>query len=126
MAEIFTINIELTTERQKLLKIPELIEVPKGSIVQWNIKNFEEFRHNWHRPFGSLIFTLYFENKSPFKWKRTFIQLFDPHFGPYYSKTIRLADDVADKKGDFKYGVSVFDAEQNEPVYDEDPLLRVF
>lgn len=38
MAEIFTINIELTSERQKLLKIPELIEVPRGSIVQWNIK----------------------------------------------------------------------------------------
>jgi hypothetical protein len=126
MAEIFTIDIELTSERQKLLKIPELIEVPKGSIVQWNIKNFEEYRHKLHRPSGSLIFTLYFENKSPFKWKRTFIQLFDPHFGPYYSKTIRLADDVADKKGDYKYGVNVFDAELNEPVYDEDPILRVF
>lgn len=89
-------------------------------------QNFEEYRHTLHRPFGSLIFTLYFDNKSSFKWKRTFIQLFDPHFGPYYSKTIRLADDVADKKGDFKYDVSVFDTEQNEPVYDEDPLLRVF
>lgn len=126
MAEIIKIDIELTTEKQQLLKIPEIIEVPKGSIVQWNIKNFEEFRQNWHRPFGSFIFTLYFENKSPFKWKRTFIQLFDPHFGPYYSKIIRLAEDVADKKGDYKYGVSVFDAEQNEPVYDEDPILRVF
>jgi hypothetical protein len=126
MAEIFTINIELTFEGQKLLKIPELIEVPKGSIVQWNIKSFEEYKHILNRPFGSLIFTLYFENKSPFKWKRTFIQLFDTHFESFYPKTFRLADDVADKKGDFKYGVSVFDAEQNEPVYDEDPLLRVF
>lgn len=126
MAEIFTINIKLTSEPQKLLQIPEIIEVPKGSIVQWNIKNFEEFLNKWNRPFGSIIFTLYFENNSPFEWKRRFIQLFDHHFIPYYSKIIRLADDVADKKGDFKYGVSVFDAEQNEPIYDEDPLLRVF
>jgi hypothetical protein len=126
MAEIIKIDIELTTERQQLIKIPEIIEAPKGSIVQWNIKNFEEFRKNWDRPFGSLIFTLYFENKSPFKWKRTFIQLFDSPLGLYYSKIIRLAEDVADKKGDYKYGVSLFDAEQNEPVYDEDPILRVF
>ncbi len=126
MAELFTIDIELTSNREKLLKIPELIEVPKNSIVQWNIKDFEEYRRKMDRPFRSLIFTLYFENKSPFNWKRTFIQLFDPHFGPYYSRTIRLAEEVATKKGDFKYGVSVFDAEINEPVYDEDPLLRVF
>jgi len=126
MAEIFKINIEVNRNKEKLLTIPEIIEVPKLSVVQWNIINFEDYLHNGNRPLRSLIFTLYFENKSPFSWKRKFIQLYDPHFGPFYSKTIRLAEDVADKKGDFKYGINVFDAEQNKPVYDEDPLLRVF
>jgi hypothetical protein len=125
MAEIIKINIEVNSNREKLLTIPEKIEVPQFSVVQWNINNFEDYLHKAARPFRSLIFTLYFEDKSPFSWKRKFIQLYDPHFGPYYSKVIRLAEDVADVKGDFKYGVSVFDADQNEQIYDEDPYLIV-
>jgi hypothetical protein len=133
MAEIITIDIqvnlyrenEIIYNREKLLSIPESIEVPQFSIVQWNIINFEKYREKTHRLERSLIFTLYFDKDSPFNWKRNFVQLYDFPFGPFYPKTIRLAEGVADVKGEFKYGVSVFDAEQNEPVYDEDPILKV-
>ena len=126
MAEIIRINIDASPNRERFLTIPEIIEVPKLSVVQWNIINFEENLYNKNRHFRSLIFTLYFDNKSPFGWKRKFIQLHRLDYGPIYSKTLRLAEDVAEKKGDFKYGISVVDAEQNEPIFDEDPLLRVF
>lgn len=122
MSEIYIINIEWMPNRQKLLEIPEIIEVPRGTVVQWNInknKNFEPFI-----AFKNLIFTLYFSNKSPFYWKRTFIQLNEPQLNN--SQIIRLAEDVADKKGDYKYGVSIFDTNRNETLYDEDPILRVF
>lgn len=126
MAEIIKINIEVTSERQRLLLIPEKIEVPQFSIVQWNINDFDRYLYKARGRFESLIFTLYFDGNSPFIWKRQFVQLYDPQFGPFYAKTIRLAEDVADEKGDFKYGISVFDTEKNEPIYDEDPYLIVY
>lgn len=126
-AEIFKIDIEFTLNQENLVKIPELIEVPKGSIIQWNIKNFgESYYHRPNSSFMSLIFTLYFDNKSPFKWKRTFIQILDFPFKSSYLDTIRLAEDIVGKKGDYKYGFNVFDPVQNETIYDEDPILRVF
>jgi hypothetical protein len=123
MTEIFTIDVKLTSDEKKLLEIPEIITVPRGSIVRWNIRSFEESMYRYSFS-PSLIFTLYFENKSPFGWKRVFIQP-DISFR-HYPKIIRLAEDIADEKGDYKYGVNVFDAEQNKIIYDEDPILRVF
>jgi hypothetical protein len=37
-----------------------------------------------------------------------------------------LAEDIADEKGDFKYGVRVTEAETDEQLYDEDPFLIVY
>lgn len=126
MAEIISIDIEVNSNREKLLTIPERIEAPQFSIVQWNVKDFDQYLYKVHSPFRSLIFTLYFNAESPFSWKRNFIQLYDPHFGPFYSKVIRLAEDVVGVKGDFKYGVSVFNVDQNETIFDDDPYLKVF
>jgi len=125
MADVIRINIELTRNREKLLIIPERVEVPQFSVVEWNIINVDRDLYPILGRYGSLVFTLYFENNSPFRWKRQFIQIFEPRFEPFLSKTIRLVEDVADEKGDFKYGVKVVDAEKNETIYDEDPLLIV-
>ena len=127
MAEIIKINVEITEQREKLLRIPERIRVPQNSIVQWNIIGLDKYfdRPNYGR--GGLIFTLYFSDKTPFRWKRQFIQLQDPRFFPYYpNRVIRLAEEVADEKGDFKYGVSVTEAESDKILYDEDPFLIVY
>ena len=128
MAEIFRVNIEFTGDREKLLRIPEKIEVPQYSILQWNIVNLDKYYFEsefWRR---GLVFTIYFSDKSPFPWKRQFVQLReDPRILPYYpNRIIRLAEEVANEKGDFKYGVKVDEGESNEPLYDEDPFLIVF
>lgn len=128
MAELFRVNIEFTGELNKLLHIPEKIEVPQYSILQWNIVNLDKYFYEsdfWRR---GLIFTIYFNDKSPFPWRRQFVQLQDdPRFHPSYPyRIIRLAEEVADEKGDFKYGVKVDDGESNEPLYDEDPFLIVY
>jgi hypothetical protein len=126
MAELIKINIEVNSSEEKLLSIPQRIEVPQFSVVQWNISDYGDYLYESNQRRRSLIFTLYFEDKSPFSWKRKFIQLYHPYFILYYSTIIRLAEDVVDVKGDFKYGVSVFDADQNSQVYDDDPYLKVY
>lgn len=40
MAEIIKIDIELTGQPEKLLRIPNEIVVPLHSIIQWNIIDF--------------------------------------------------------------------------------------
>lgn len=130
MAEIFKINIEIREQQEKLLlKIPESTKVPVGSIVQWNIIGLDKHYNNpplhWTK---GLIFTLYFSDGSPFRWRRQFVQLqHDPRFFPYYSnKIVRLAEDIAYETGNYKYGVKVTDAESDETLFDEDPYLIVF
>ncbi len=131
MAEIIKIDLAFNLDGDvnggKLLTIPEKITVPQFSVVQWNIKNFEEYKELTHRYRRSLIFTIYFEKESPFYWKRNFVQLYDFPFGHFYPyNNIRLAESVAEKNGDYKYGVSIQDAEQNETLFDEDPIISVF
>lgn len=127
MAETIKIDIEISENREKLLKIPETTRVPHNSIVQWNIIGLDRYFDSPEFRRIGLIFTLYFSDKSPFGWKRQFIQLHDPHFFPIYpNRLIRLAEDVADEKGDFKYGVRVTEAETDKQLYDEDPFLIVY
>lgn len=128
MAEIFRVNIEFTGERQKLLRIPDKIEVPQFSILQWNIINLDNYYYESDFGRRSLIFTIYFSDKSPFPWRRQFVQLRqDPRISPFYpSTTVRLAEEVAGEKGDYKYGVKVDEGESNEPLFDEDPFLIVY
>jgi hypothetical protein len=134
MAEIIKVDLNLNFEvdrdnvflkQEKILTIPEIVQVPQFAVVQWNIKNFEEYRMRTHRNERSLIFTIYFDKESPFDWKRNFVQLYDFPFGPFYANNVRLAEGVAEKKGDYKYGISIFDANQNEEIFDEDPIVRV-
>lgn len=129
MAEIYRVNIKFSSQSEKLLKIPETIRVPQFSIIQWNIvglnKNLIEDSKFWRK---GLIFTIYFDDKTPFRWKRQFVQVHDePHFYPNFpNRMLRLAEDSADEKGDYKYGVRVSEAESDETLYDEDPLIIVY
>lgn len=133
MAEIIKIDLTLNFERERdnvfskqdrMLTIPEIVQVPQFAVVQWNIKNFEEYRMRTRNK-RNLIFTIYFDKESPFDWKRNFVQLYDFPFGPFYAKNVKLAESVAERKGDYKYGISIFDADQNEEIFDEDPIIRV-
>src|SRR5204863_3722524 len=108
--------------------IPAEIKVTQFSVVQWNIIGPDKyfFEPNfWRR---GLIFTIYFDKESPFRWKRHFVQIHeDPRYYPNYpSRILRLAEDVADVKGEYKYGVKVSEAERNEPIYEADRMLVVY
>lgn len=122
----FRVDIEFHPKQVKLLVIPEKIIVPQYSVVQWNIvsKDMDLFESKWRE---GLIFTLYFNDASPFLWKRQFIQLHDSRqlYPEFPRKILRLAEDVAEKKGDYKYGVSISEAETDETLYDEDPYISV-
>lgn len=126
MVETFKVNIEFNPKGKKLLVIPEKITVPLYSVVQWNIIGIDKHYFETNLRAG-LIFTLYFNGESPFMWKRQFVQIHESrHFFPDFpSKILRLAEDVAEKKGDYKYGVSISEAENDETLYDEDPYISV-
>lgn len=123
MAEIIKVNMDLGESRERLLKIPESTRVAVGSIVQWNIIGFANYYYREH----GLIFTLYFSDGSPFRWRRQFVQLhYNFKFDPYYPRIVRLAEDIAYETGSYKYGVKVVDGFSDETLFDEDPYLIVF
>ncbi|MFN8333948.1 MAG: hypothetical protein U0U09_02400 [Cyclobacteriaceae bacterium] len=128
MADIIKINIEFTPQRERLLIIPDKIEVKLGSIVQWNLVGLKRYYRDSGFFRRGMVITLYFNDQSPFRWKRQFVQIYGepPFFPPYPSNLVRLAEDAADEKGEYKYGVKVDDAGSNETIYDDDPFLIVY
>jgi len=126
---ISKINISASVQQEKfLLGIPKTVKVPQGAIVQWNIVGLENFLNEsslWRR---GLIVTLYFSDKSPFHWKRQFVQLQNFRCNSYItSNIIRLAEEMANEKGDYKYGIQVTDGSSDETIlFDEDPYLVVY
>jgi len=135
--KIFRVNIHVSLESMNvngwkkalLLEIPRKTEVPQGSVVQWNIVGLEGILNEPSTLLEEgLIFTIYFSDKSPFHWKRQFIQLHNRRCGLYLTNgIIRLAEEVADESGDYKYGIKVTDGKSDETtLYDEDPYLIVY
>lgn len=128
MAETYRINIEFRPEYNRPLIIPERIRVPRNSIIEWTIKEFDDlyFRQRYYRK--GLIFTVYFDKESPFGWKKESLRLYgDPLFPPFFlDKPIKLAEGTAENTGDFKYGVKVSAIDNDEPIYDEDPYIEVY
>jgi len=127
MAEIIKVKISFDPEANIPLDIPNEVRAPRKSIIQWNIVGIRKGWPRLDRYRDGIIFTIYFEDESPFGWKRQFRQVYEEIFYPRpFPDTIRLAEDVADRIGDFKYGISVSDASSGEILYDEDPYLKIF
>ncbi|MCW3107100.1 MAG: hypothetical protein JWQ09_1606 [Segetibacter sp.] len=128
-ADLFRVNIQFTGEREKLLRIPERIEAPQYSLIQSNISGLDKYFYDTDlRRRRQLIFTIYFRDKSPFPWKRQFVQLQGELRNYRYlsKRVVRLAKEVADEKGDFKYGIKAEDSNSNETIYIEDPWLVIY
>jgi hypothetical protein len=75
-----------------------------------------------------LIFTVYFNKQSPFNWNsETFRTYGGPIYPPdFYEEKITIAEGIADKKGEYKYGVRLQRINEPEPIYDEDPFIIVY
>ncbi len=124
-SEIYRIDIQLSANVQLIPKIPERMEVPQGAVVQWNLMVPKDDLDSFFIR-RSVIFTLYFSNLSPFAWKRQFVQTPLRLFPIRSPRILRLAEDVADVKGDYKYGVNAVDGNSGEQLFDDDPLLIVY
>jgi hypothetical protein len=122
----------LDENRDKPFNLPEKVEVKQGTIIQWVIKDLhrlEELFFKNRRLNSGLKFTLYFDDNSPFEWQNesSFILTDFPHFHPNIKEPLIIASGNAQKKGDFKYGLKLFNLKnQDEPEYDEDPYLSIY
>ena len=128
MAETYRIDIEFRPDSDKKLIIPETIRVPQNSVIEWSIKELDEISYNKTYYRTGLIFTVYFNKKSPFDWKKESLRIYgDPLFPPFYPfRQVKLAEGVAEIKGSYKYGVKVAEPGNSEPIYDEDPTIIVY
>jgi|GEM_PF-1781407 len=130
------IEIFFRPNKKETFGLPEKVTVEKGTKINWVIKK--------KRVYTSLIFsnpifsrgvkfTLYFEDKSPFKWVKESIIIIDrtPRDN-WKNMPILIASGTAESDGEFKYGLklmSIGNTEvptyDEEPVYDDDPFIVV-
>jgi len=125
MTKKFVVNIEFNPRNEKMLIIPNEIRVPIESVIQWNIIGLDKFsfeRTLWRK---GLNFTLYFNDGTPFPWEKQSVKINDnAHLKP--NSKFRLAKEVAERRGEFKYGVKITEALNNTTLYDEDPIIKIF
>jgi len=102
------------------LVIPQRTIVQAGTIVSFKLnRKKEEFNYS-EMPFNGATVELYFDRKSPFDFNTGL--LFRHRINE--QESMILAENSADKPGDYKYGVRV--VERGITRYDEDPFLIVF
>ena len=124
MSKITVIKINFDPFGRKTLSIPETIEAPQYSIIQWNIVGLAKL--NNHESIYSnrrISFILYFENRTPFNWREKTIS---NYYSNFPSRIIKLAEDTATEKGEYKYGVKIIDSESKKTLFDEDPLIIIY
>lgn len=134
MPETIKINVDFTYNPNKLLTIPERTEVPKGSKVNWNLRFpipiVDPIIDIYTLQQELFLFTLYFANTTPFDWKKESLRVIPlrANIPSFFSGSLDfpLAEGVAESTGEYKYGVKVSLAFNNESIYDEDPYLIVF
>lgn len=106
------INIDLIDDQTQIfkLKLPEKVIVNRGTHVIWKLKV-------QHHPFfiGSVRFTIYFSDLSPFIWHRDSTVVLAPYPLEWFvpGRDVTLAEGTADVPGDYKYGAKASDAESD-------------
>jgi hypothetical protein len=131
MAENIKIQIEFRVDRGFVY--PEHIRVPVNTRIEWEIIDLNVNQSSRQFFETGLTFELYFQNRSPFRWRRESVGFEYPRptntgggLSPQYAPMIKtLASAVAEEKGDFKYGIRVVDSINNSTIYDDDPWLHI-
>lgn len=133
MAESFKINVEFRARSG--FRIPERINVPLNSYIEWNVIDMDVNQSSRRFSNSGLKFQFYFRDRSPFDWKTQSATMLYIRPSSYGSGGMEyqlapqiqlLAAGVAQERGEFKYGVRVFDNETNAKLHDDDPYLNVF
>lgn len=74
---IILIEIRPPTDNNKIIVIPETIRVKQYSRVKWLIKDSTAFHQLVTNSISyGLNFTIYFDNKSPFSWRRESLRIY--------------------------------------------------
>ncbi len=129
-SESFIIPVQFTASGTGF-SIPETVTVPLNAKVQWIITD-EQVSRSSREYRNGLIFRLYFERGSPFKWDTQNTTVFYPP--PPSGRTAlqyqpiaqALAEGQTEEKGDFKYGVRAIDNSSGVVIFEEDPRLIVY
>ena len=128
------IYLDFDLNSENPLVLPEKVEVPLYTIIEWTISsmvNLEDFIRGNPKFRSGLSLTVYFETESPFEWKKESLKIIgDPLYYSFLSKTskeyfFKIADGIAEKKGEFKYGLKASQLGEDEPEYDVDPIIIV-
>lgn len=120
MANTVTVNVVFDPElRDKKILIPEEIIVKKGDKINWVLIT-QYLRRN---ELNNLLFELYFDAESPFNWNIG-RALIDANSVPD-GEIQELAIGIAEREGEYKYGVRAINRDNDEVIYDEDPYLIV-
>lgn len=133
MAESIKIKVEFRPGLEKKLLIPEKIQAHVGDNIRWQLSIKEPFHYP---PDYRIRFQVYFSKDSPFKWNIESLQIIGFPFAPYFEGEITdLASGVAEKPGDYKYGIKVVrlktrveinnTEEEEELIEDDDPYLSI-
>ena len=111
-----------STSRYIVRAIPEMAVVPRGSQVQWLVRNF------WPLQYRELLWAFHFRNRCPFRnfdgnfHISTTQEPMSPENANHQGSTEPL---IAEDEGEFKYDIRVTDAESKQVISDEDPVLFV-
>ena len=105
MAETYREEIKFHPSFTRPLIVSNRNSVPQSSIIEWSIKVFDDFYLIGSYYKIGLIFSLYFSKESPFSWKRESLHIYGNNLiSPFYSDgLIKLAESIAEIKGDFKW-----------------------
>lgn len=124
-SQVRALNIKYQPRSTKQLLIPKKIRAAQNTNIVWKIKNFDYkyLRKNFLE--SGLVFTVYFDKDSPFDWDRKDKVIYGDPIHSKEPNTIIIAEGIAENKGTFKYGIKITDI-NNEPIYDDDPLIIVF
>jgi hypothetical protein len=121
MADIFNIDIKFNRFDAT---IPQVVHVPLGTILKFNISDLDNFFSSTLRDRNSRI-ELYFENPEGLGMENVYsrrLSYFTEFEGQLYQRR-EIAQGIARKKGKYKYGLRVLT--NNEMRYDEDPYIIV-
>lgn len=107
--------------------IPEVAVIPRGTPVQWLVRNDYGHRYLLHR-YPRLFWEIYFVGRSPFPRFSGLLRIRTSSDSPEDSNASHNGSTeplIAEEEGEFKYGIRVIDAETKELISDEDPWLIV-
>jgi hypothetical protein len=119
MARVVRIDIKFDPySNNNKIRVKERVIVPLGATIVWSILTTNKGYFQYER----INFEIYFQNYSPFRWLN---QIKSIKASYKMRSSIELARAIANKEGEYKYGLKATDKRTESLIYEEDPYLIV-